>query len=64
MLIDTKQDLVLEPAVYWEHFLEAKLNNTLLRKKRTLLSEYITAIVLVTNHLERLMKQFDDTIVD
>jgi hypothetical protein len=36
---DTEQDLVLEPAAYWEHFLEAKLNATLLRKKRHLLSE-------------------------
>jgi hypothetical protein len=37
---DTEQDLVLEPAVYWEHFLEAKLKNALLRKRRPLESEY------------------------
>ena len=27
MSMDTEQDLVLEPAAYWEHFLEARLNN-------------------------------------
>jgi hypothetical protein len=62
--IDTEQDLVLEPAAYWEHFLEAKLNNALLRKKRNLLSEDTTVVVSVTKHSERLMKRFDDTSVD
>jgi hypothetical protein len=47
MPIDTEQDLVLEPATYWEHFLEAKLNNALLmlRKKRPLSFEYTTVVV-------------------
>ena len=39
MMMDTELDLVLEPAAYREHFLEAKLNNALLRKKRPLSSE-------------------------
>jgi hypothetical protein len=64
MPMDTEQDLVLEPAAYWEHFLEAKLNNALLRKKRPLSSEYTTVVVSVTKHSERLMKRFDDTSVD
>jgi hypothetical protein len=62
---DTEQDLVLEPAAYWEHFLEAKLKNALLRKKRPLASEYTTVVVSVTKHAERdLMKRFDDTSID
>ena len=56
--------MVLEPSAYWEHFLEAKLNNALLRKKRNLLSEDTTVVVSVTKHSERLMKRFDDTSVD
>ena len=51
---DTEQDLVLEPAAYWEHFLEAKLNNALLRKKRNLLSDDTTVVVSVTNQSERI----------
>jgi hypothetical protein len=62
--MDTEQDLVLEPAAYWEHFLKAKLNTALLRKKRHLSSEDTTVVVLVTKHSERLMKRFDDTSVN
>jgi hypothetical protein len=62
---DTEQDLVLEPAAYWEHFLEAKLKNALLRKERPLTSEDTTVAVSVTERSERdLMKQFDDTNID
>lgn len=62
--VDTEQDLVLEPAAYWEHFLEAKLNKALLKKKRNLLSEDTTVVVSVTKHSERLLRGFDDTSVD
>ena len=36
---DTEQDLVLEPAAHWEHILEPKLKNALLKKKRPLASD-------------------------
>lgn len=62
---DTEQVLVPEPAAHWEHFLEPKLKNALLRKKRPLLSEDRTVTVSVTDHKERdLMKLFDDTVID
>jgi hypothetical protein len=64
MLMNTEQDLVLEPAVYWEHFLEARVNNALLRKKRPILSEYTTVVVSVTKHSEYLIKRFDNTSID
>ena len=64
MLMDTEQNLVLEPTVYWKYVLEAKLNAALLRKKRHLSSEDTTVVVSVTKHSERLMKRFDDTSVD
>lgn len=62
ILIDTEQDLVLEPAAYQEHFFKAKLNNALLilKKKRPLSSEYIIVVVLAIKHLERLIKRFND----
>ena len=54
---NTEQDLVLEPAAYWEHFLGAKLKNAWLRKKRPLSSEDTTAVVSVTERSEQdLMK--------
>jgi hypothetical protein len=63
-LIDREQDLVLEPAAYWEHFFEAKLNDALLRTKRRLSSKDIRVVVSATKHSERLMKRFDDTSVN
>jgi hypothetical protein len=62
---DTEQDLVLEPAARWEHILEPKLKNALLKKKRPLTSEDTTVAVSVTDRKERdLMKRFDDTSID
>jgi hypothetical protein len=62
---DTEQDLVLEPAAHWEHILEPKLKNALLKKKRPLTSEDTTVAVSVTDRKERdLMKRFDDTSID
>jgi hypothetical protein len=43
---DTQQDLVLELATYWEHFLEPKLQNALYKKKRALRSDDTTVAVL------------------
>jgi hypothetical protein len=62
---DTEQDLVLEPAAYWEHFLEPKLKNVLFKKNRPLTSEDTTVVVSVTERSERdLTKRFDETNID
>jgi hypothetical protein len=61
---DTEQDLVLEPAAYWEHFLEPKLKNVF-KKNRPLRSEDTTVVVSVTERSERdLTKRFDETNID
>jgi hypothetical protein len=62
---DTEQDLAREPAAHWEHFLEPKLKNSLLKKKRPLASEDSTVALSVTDRKERdLIKLFDDTSID
>jgi hypothetical protein len=62
---DTEQDLVLEPAAHWEHFLEPKLKNALLKKKRPLAPDDTTVVVSVTDRKTRdLMRRFDDTSID
>jgi len=62
---DTELGLVLEPAAYWEHFLEPKLKNVLFRKNRPLRSEDTTVVVSVSDRSERdLTKRFDDTNID
>jgi hypothetical protein len=62
---DTDQDLVLEPAAHWEHFLEDKLKSVLLKKKRPLVSDDTTVVVSVTDRKTRdLEKRFDETSID
>jgi hypothetical protein len=62
---DTEQDLVLEPAAHWEHFLEPKLKNALLKKKRPLAADDTTVVVSVTDRKTRdLEKRFDETGID
>ncbi|KIN05192.1 hypothetical protein OIDMADRAFT_51013 [Oidiodendron maius Zn] len=62
---DMEQDLVLEPAAHWEHFLEPKLKNALLKKKRPLVSDDTTVVVSVTYRKTRdLIRRFDETSID
>jgi hypothetical protein len=57
--------LVLEPATYWEHFLEDKLKSVLLKKKQPLVSDDTTVVVLVTDRkIQDLEKRFDKTSID
>jgi hypothetical protein len=59
----TDQDLVLEPAAYWEYILEPKLKNALLKKKRLLASDDITVVVSVTDRKMRdLVRRFNFSI--
>jgi hypothetical protein len=62
---DTEQDLVLEPAAHWEHILQPKLKNALLKKKRPLASDDTTVVVSVTDRKTRdLVRRFDETSID
>src|SRR5580700_1274429 len=65
MQLDTKQDIVLAPATYWEHFLHPKLDDFWRKKNRSVRSEDTNVVVSVTRRKERdLKKRFDDTSID
>ncbi|KAH7336026.1 hypothetical protein BKA65DRAFT_505489 [Rhexocercosporidium sp. MPI-PUGE-AT-0058] len=57
----TEPEIVLEPADYWERFLEPKLENFLRKKNRSLRSESTTVVVSVTaRSTPALTKLFDN----
>jgi hypothetical protein len=47
--VGTEQDLVLEPAAHWGHFLLPRLKGALLKKKRPFASDETTVVVSVTD---------------
>jgi hypothetical protein len=65
---DTKQNLVLAPAAFWEHFLQPKLEKLLRRKvphNRCVKPDDTNIVISVTERSERdLTKRLDDTNID
>jgi len=61
----TEQAIVIAPTVYWQHFLEPKLEDSVRKQNKPLKSDFTSVVVSVTQRKEPdLTKVFDKTDID